>query len=157
MAAELDLKKIISKLRSTIGGEFGRESLQLLGERAAEIIRRRTRLGYGVRRQLGERFRLAALSPRYIEYRAENREILSEFTAPRKSNLTLTGEMLDDLQPIRYRRNSVTLGFKSSAARKKAEWVSRRRPFLAMSQPEFRQLLRYKQQELTRALKAKRL
>lgn len=157
MTAENDLKGIIKRIRSTIGGQFGHRSLKILGEKAAEIVRRRTRLGYGVRRNLAKRFRLSPLSPRYVEKRRHDRAMLSKFTRPGRSNLTLTGEMLDDLGPVKTRLKSVVLGFQSGSAREKAEHVSGRRPFLAMSKLEVKQLRRFKDKELSNALRKKGL
>lgn len=157
MAAENDLRKIIKKIKSTIGSQFGPEALKILGEKAAEIIRRRTRLGYGVRRNFGDRHRLSPLSPRYISERQEHSRELSRFTRPGKSNLTRTGEMLDDLQPIKVRLQSVIIGFRLDAAQEKADFVSGRRPFIQMSKLEVKQLRRFKENDLAKALKAKGL
>jgi hypothetical protein len=156
----IDIRNIINKIKKTIGGLFGEESLSLLGQEAATIIRRRTRLGYGVRKPGGERFRLRALSGRYVAFRSVNADKLSEFTKPGRSNLTMTGAMLDDLEPtkVNARRQSVILGFKSRSSEDKAGWVTfAGRPFNVMSRLEINQLVRFKEKRLAELLRKNQL
>ena len=159
--AENQIQKIIAKLRKTISGVFGGEALELLGAEAAKIIRRRTRLGFGVSKSDSARFRLRALqSDSYKLMRKENSDQLSEFTAPNKSNLTLYGDMLDDLgvTKINVRRESVLIGFAKKSSLDKATWnTDSGRPFNNLSTLEIKQLRRYKDKELDAALRKARL
>jgi hypothetical protein len=79
---------------------------------AAEMIRTRTRLGYGVPENLAERRKLKPLSERYVERRrqlAERGELSGDTTAKR-SNLTLTGQMLDSIRPLSAREGEARVG-----------------------------------------------
>jgi len=158
--AENQLQKIIAKLKKTIGGVFGEESLILLGQEAAKIIRRRTRLGFGVATSGSARFRLKPLSTRYMILRKENSDKLSEFTRPQRSNLTLHGDMLDDLEPTKVKalRGSVLIGFAKKSSLDKAEWnTATGRAFNNLSNLEIKQLRRFKQKDLGEALRKARL
>ena len=89
---------------------------------AADLMRKRTRLGYGVDRDGAERTRLKALSQSYIDYRAGKvyfykqkksgklskvtknvrKPVLHELTRANKSNLTFTGQLLDAIKGRSY-------------------------------------------------------
>jgi len=62
-------------------------------------IKKRTRLGYGVKAENEKQERLAGLSPNYVK-RRKNLDLNSE-TRPGKSNLTRTGQMLDGIEAQR--------------------------------------------------------
>lgn len=98
-------------------------------EEIPKIIRVRTRLGKGLDGKL------KPLSKAYIERRRKI-EDLSPSTKANKSNLTLTGEMLDSIKAIRngYR---VTVSFSNSDADKKAFYAREGgRPFFGLLQTE---------------------
>lgn len=158
--AENQLQKIIAKLRKTIGGIFDAESLSLLGQEAATIIRRRTRLGFGVAKVGATRFRLKPLSTRYMIMRKDQSAKLSEYTRPNRSNLTLRGDMLDDLEPTKVNalRGSVLIGFAKKSSLDKAEWnTATGRAFNNLSNLEIKQLRRFKEKDLGAALRKARL
>jgi len=73
-----------------------------LGDSVTETIRRRTRQGYGVD-SAGNRTKLKALTDEYVETRRRYSDDLSEFTTPKKSNLTATGQMLDAMRGVASR------------------------------------------------------
>lgn len=107
------VEKEAQKLLST-------ENTRKFAEFGADIIRKRTRLGYGVAQNGGSRFRLKPLADSYIQqrrgqvifYKDKNgkvrrvpvrgnirpRKKLSDKTTPGKSNLTFTAQMLDSIQ-----------------------------------------------------------
>jgi hypothetical protein len=88
--------------------------LRQLGEQAALLIRRRTRLGYGAPEGAWgtvERFKLPSLSKGYMDFRqTTGASWLSEFTSARKSNLTFTGQLLDSMSVLRVTGKTVTVG-----------------------------------------------
>lgn len=92
-----ELEKIVSRLEKTLDKAISPKEAKALGEQAIELVRVRTRLGYGVKSPNGNRSRLKALTPKYIKFRRRFKR-LSEFTRPSRSNLTLTGQMLDSLK-----------------------------------------------------------
>lgn len=71
--------------------------LDPIADIAANLIRVRTRLGYGVRSEGQERSKLKPLSSKYIDFRKKYKN-LSGFTTAKRSNLTLTGQLLDSLK-----------------------------------------------------------
>jgi len=87
---EKNFKEIVQVAKSP-------QFLQPIAVIAADLIRKRTRLGYGVRGEGAERERLKALSPKYVDFRKKNPR-LSEFTTAKRSNLTFTGQLLDSLK-----------------------------------------------------------
>lgn len=85
-------------------------------------IRTRTRLGKGLLGTLKE------LSPKYVRFRKTFDELSPDATANR-SNLTLTGRMLDTITAIR-KGTIFTFSFKDEPERRKAKWADETgRPF----------------------------
>lgn len=155
--ATLNLRSIIKRIQRAVKETHSRTELKVIGNEAAKIIRRRTRLGYGVSRNFAERHRLRPLSAAYVEYR-KSFGSLSSFTTSKRSNLTLTGDMLDELGPTTITNQSVTLGFENTFSKQKAKWVTEGgRPFLFMSRLETKQLVRFTDKKLSEAVKAERL
>jgi hypothetical protein len=87
-SVEKDLKESLNNKRTMEIGEF-----------IIEKVRVRTRLGYGVSGNLQPREKLAPLaeSTKRIRKGLKKAGELSELTTPNRSNLTMTGQMLDSL------------------------------------------------------------
>ncbi len=118
--------------------------LETLGERAVDLIRKRTRLGYGVTsdEKLGAtQQKLDGLTASTKEKRARLAEQgrLSSETTPAKSNLTETGELLNSIRfRIQGRRLEVFIdGTDNNII---AYEVSKQRPFFTLTQPEVSRL-----------------
>lgn len=126
-----------------IENELARE-VPSLGQAAAEEIKKRTRAGYGVSSNEGNKERLAALSDGYKRRRA--RAQLSPETSASRSNLTFSGSMLDSIQfvPIsRFEGRVTPTGTDENGISNvdKAFYVTEQgRPFLYLSKPEIRRL-----------------
>lgn len=86
--------------------------MKKLGEEAAEMIKTRTRLGYGVERSGTKRERLDPLAESTKESKKQKRKRgeLSPLTTPSRSNLTDTGELLDSQQVTSVAQVEVTIG-----------------------------------------------
>ena len=97
-----------------------------IGEEAVKLIKKRTRLGYGVKDHGDKKFKLDKLSDSYQKYRKSNKP--KGPSTPKKSNLTYTGDMLDDLVSVDY-GDRQSIEFKTSESEEKAEYVSKKRPF----------------------------
>lgn len=145
-----DLSKFVRKIEVSLGKAMGANPMKALGREAVRLIVKRTRLGYGVDRDLGAKSRLKPLSARYVDWRQKNKRQLSGFTTPRRSNLTKTGQMLDSMTILETSKGRVVIG--PSGARKGsrlsnqkvAEFVTKQgRPFNYLSELEFNQLVRY--------------
>lgn len=102
-------------------------NMRSLGREAAEMIRLRTRLGYGVASDAKPRRKLKPLSSSYkaqrkgevafftknkkvIPYEPDRAPRLSRETSPTKSNLTFTGQMLDSIDVITAKQGEVLVG-----------------------------------------------
>jgi hypothetical protein len=111
-------------------------------------LRIRTRLGYGVNEAGGQKSRLKPLTARYIEYRKVFKGLSSE-TRPGKSNLTLTGSMLDSLKVTSVGTNSLTIeptgtDRKGVSNTNKAAWQQKQgRNFLSLSRQEIKSAREY--------------
>lgn len=149
MAVRTNFKAVLDKLRKTIGEESVKpEHLKALGDEAVRLITVRTRLGYGVDTPGAERQKLKPLSDAYIEMRRKSRGKLSGMTAPARSNLTFTGQMLESLKVI-AKRFSVSIepsGQRDDGISNQdvAQSVTRfGRPFISLSRLEIKQLKRF--------------
>jgi hypothetical protein len=121
--------------------------LKAMGEEAVRLIVKRTRLGYAVDSHGQERSKLKPLSAGYVHQREADPK-LSAMTAPKKSNLTRTGQMLDSMAVIAVRQGSVVVGPTGSrddglTNAQVAAWVSVARPFNFLSRLEQEQLTRF--------------
>jgi len=109
-------------------------------------IKKRTRLGKGVPSQGAAAEPLKKLSNEYKLQRRELKKqgLLSGDTTPAKTNLTKTGSMLDNII-AEVRNSSIVVDIKGTdkfrmSNRKKAELVSKERPFMNLSKAELREV-----------------
>lgn len=144
-----DLKKIIDKLSKTVEKSLDRFSMQDVGDFAASLIVKRTRLGYGVEENFGEKKKLAALSINYVKTR--KRLGVDGSTTAKKSNLTRTGQMLKSVKAKYKGKGTIIVsptGTRSDGqsnidiAKYNAE-RSPSRVFNRVSKLEFQQILRF--------------
>ena len=153
MSASLDISNVFKKVRALTREAILPQSIQPIAVEAALLIRKRTRLGYGARAMGGERFGLKKLSPSYVKFRlSRGAPYLSEFTAPKRSNLTFTGQMLDSIGIVRIQAGKVFIGpqgnrtdpfSKGKTNAQIAKYVAQNgRPFMYLTRPEISQLVR---------------
>lgn len=128
------------------------EAMEKLGEAAAELIKKRTRLGYGVDESGGSKAKLKPLSEPYKKTRKKHKP--TGPSTPAKSNLTYTGQMLDDLGPTSSSEGHVEIGFKTEESAQKAEWVTEGgRPFNNLSKSEIKQIEQALSEEVAKRIK----
>lgn len=152
MAGQRQFANIIKKLEKSVEQAISKAALKDVGVFARDLIVKRTRLGYGVDKDLSSKKRLAKLSPNYIK-RRRMFDGLSSKTAPNRSNLTLTGQMLDSIISETKDRTIIIRptgtrddGKKNADIARYAEEGGRGRPkriFLRISQLEFKQIVRF--------------
>lgn len=118
-----------------------------VGEEAVKLIKKRTRLGFGVSEHGKPKKKLKKLSSGYVSARKRNKP--KGPTTPSKSNLTLSGDMLDDLEATEKSDGTIEIGFSNKKEEEKAGWVSEDRPFNNLSKSEIKQL----QQKLGESIK----
>lgn len=157
-----DLTKKLEEMSKQITLPKNARELQVIGQLAVDLIVKRTRLGYGVKKNGGKRFRLEPLTEGYVEQRKKGG--LSQYTGPKKSNLTRTGQMLESVKIIRLSRGVITVGPQGRRGDGKSNddiaiWNAKRkgRSFVFISDNEYNQLRRAYRKMFGDLLKKKRL
>lgn len=144
-----EIFKVVSKIQKAIKDAVKPSELRPLGQFVVETIVKRTRLGYGVRRNFGEKEKLKPLSKKYIEKRKNSRD-LDNFARPKFSNLTFTGQMLNSVKVLKISPGRLVIGpfgdrreGRISNA-KVAEYQEKQgRTFNRISRLEYQQALRF--------------
>lgn len=157
------LDAIFKRINDSIGEAAKASTLEPLASFAIETIALRTRLGYGVNKQFGEKENLKGLTSKYVLQRKRSR-FLSDLTAPKKSNLTFTGQLINSLAIISSKDGKVVIG--PTGRRKEgnvtnAEVASYQadqgRVFNKLSEAEYLQLLRFYRRTFGDLLRKKKL
>lgn len=130
--------KKLKLLRDTMTNKV---NLQGTGDFAADLIKKRTRLGFGVDKHGGRKSKLAPLTDAYKKQRKRHKP--KGPTTPSKSNLTNTGDMLDDIEAKVETGGDIKIGFSKKKNKDVAKWVSKKRPFNFLSSPELKQIKNY--------------
>lgn len=148
MSVKVQIDAVTKRIQKLFDEAKSKKILGPVANEAIKIIVRRTRLGYGVKREYGERERLKKLSPRYMVQRSRSRR-LSPTTGPRKSNLTFTGQMLESVKVIKPKDGRIVIGPKGYRTDGKTNekiagyQVDQGRVFMNLSRLEFQQILRF--------------
>lgn len=147
-------KEFEAQLKAKLKQLYSAAAMKALGNEIANIIRKRTRLGYGVATPEGDRFKLKELTDKYKELRASLGNLNSLTTAGR-SNLTRTGQLLDSLQVIEAKEGEVKVGpyggrTDSDATNEEVgRYVAEQgRPFNNLSKAEVKQIVQLLQKKL---------
>lgn len=111
--------KLKQALEKALADATSNQNLDRMAKDLAEQIKIRTRLGMGLSTAGGEPTKLKALSTGYKKQR-KNKILYSE-TSPSKSNLTLTGEMLNDIVGT-SNANGITIDMGSALSKDKLQW-----------------------------------
>lgn len=135
-----DAREIKKKLNSFQNEVFSDSFLNKVGKYCEDKIRVRTRLGKSCDSNDNES-KLAPLSSIYVSYRATFPGLYAE-TRVKKSNLTLTGHMLNSITWMR-KSNGIWLFFADDFAEQKARWAHEgsfkpnrpKRPFFYLGTP----------------------
>lgn len=134
--------EIEKKLNSLLKEMTSKSNLKKIGLFAASLIKKRTRLGYGVRLMNGSKEKLKKLSDSYKKQR-KNMD-LSGKTTENRSNLTQTGRMLDDLTAWINANGSATIGIEDAESYLKMGWAHETgREFNLLSEAEIKQIRQY--------------
>jgi hypothetical protein len=144
------LSKFTLGLSNAVKEAIDRVQMDRLGKFTVDLIVKRTRLGYGVDANNATKSPLARLSDKYVKRRKTFAD-LSATTRPKKSNLTLTGQMLASVQH-KYKSKGVVIieptgtrrdGQKNLDIAKYNAERSPSRIFNRISGLEFAQIMRY--------------
>ena len=177
MAKKLSPKQFQRLLKKDVGKQIdklGTSSFKKLGEFAANLIKKRTRLGFGTEGHDKEKSELNKLkSKQYIAFRkrlfkgkvqfrkSENKITFAKGkTTPAKSNLTLTGGMLDNHTSWQRKKWKVTIGFIEKRAKRLAGYHhdkqnKNRRPFNYLTKSEKRQIFQEIKTRLKKGFRSK--
>jgi hypothetical protein len=137
-----DFKKVQVKLDKLFDELIPEQEWKGLGEYARDLIKSRSRKGSGVDRQGGKSTRLKPLKDTYKKQRTrlKSRGALSSETTPGKSNLTRSGEMLDNIT-VKPVKNGAELQFANRKLSERAKAVSDKgRPFFTLSASELKKV-----------------
>ena len=119
--------------------------MRILGREATRLIKKRTRLGYGVEKSGAAKKPLKALDvdgdPSYVEQRRRGLVPMNKkYTKHNKSNLTLTGDMLNSLRE-KVSKQKITITPRGKNNIDKTRWAEASgRKYLHLSKQEIRQL-----------------
>ena len=143
------INSIFKRISDAISEAVKPKSIDPTARFTIDIVVKRTRLGYGVSKQFGQKEKLKKLSKKYIQKRETFRG-LDSLTRPRTSNLTLTGQMLKSMDVIRAPGGGVAIGptgnrtdSKSNNAQIAGYQEKQGRTFNRVSYLEFNQILRF--------------
>ena len=142
-------------IRQAIDQAINRATLNETGDFLSQQIRIRTRAGRGIAEPEGRPQRLEPLSTQYIGQRRRFRANgdLSSQTSPARSNLTLTGQMLDSIDyTVDTRRKLITMSFSNQDAIDKALYVTPNRPFFNASRGDVIEVTRRWNYKIAREL-----
>ena len=162
-----DLKK---KLEDKFGSITSKKNMLKLGKHLVTDMQTRIRLGYGVKEQLGKRESFKSMgktgkghTPRYIAYRKKNKALLDSTTRPTKQNLTFTGQLVRDLRVLKATKSNFLIGH--SKKNRTGETLTNRRlsgfvqiqgrPYMNVTNLEFKRLLRFYQNEIIKPILSK--
>ena len=145
MAKKTDPTKVFRDKMAKIRKKLLRtKTLDDIGEKAVDMLVQRTRLGYGIKEPGSQKQKkLDKLSPKYKAYRKLHKPTGN--STPAKSNLTYTGQMLDDVQyKVQGEKRdgrSVEIGIYEDESAKKAGWVTDGgRAFMGLTKAQVKEL-----------------
>lgn len=150
----MEIKEALSK---AIKKATSKQSLKKYGNQVVDDIKRRTRLGFGVKEHGGKRYSLSSkpLSAAYLKFRKKHKKLLHGETSPTKHNLTFTGQLLNAMK-AEVKSRTIEVNFHNRRPPKPsnaeiAGYVSKDRPFLNMSDRELQRLIKEIENVLTKA------
>lgn len=152
MTVKIDLKKFLKKLEKGLRRSVDRSEMRRLALRGLNLIKARTRAGFGVNLNqgfLGSRFKLPPLSEEYIEQRVRRSSELSRFAFIDRPTNTFTGKMLSDFRVTSTSKGGFSLGFRTKDSRQKAEFLAKMgRNYIGFTKREFNLMIRFFEKEI---------
>ena len=141
--AKITLTQLANKMKKSAKAIEKKQSRieHSAAEESAEVIRKRTRSGFGVAKQQGAKKRLKKLSPGYVKK-------LKREGKRTASRLTDTGEMLDSITA--FRGKVILDGTRNKELAEYAEEGGR--PFMHLSSSEYKRMLEFVRKKLLKVL-----
>jgi hypothetical protein len=147
----MKIKDLQIKLKNLLPETINKAMYEELGATAAVVIKERTRKGQGVATPQGNLEKLKALSPKYIKRRQKMRNLSSE-TTPSKSNLTKTGDMLDNIKS-KATSSQATVFIAGKKNNDAAKYGEKDRPFMNLSKSEYNKLVNFIKEKIKTGIK----
>lgn len=145
-------KEMQKKLESAMNELTKPKFLNEIGQQIVEDIYKRTKLGYGIEEPRGTQSKLKPLTGQYKKMRKSFPK-LSTDTSPSKSNLSLTGDMLNDLK-VKVTNTKALIYLGSEFSKNKAKWNSEKgRTFLNVSNTQVSKIIALLKNKLKELLK----
>lgn len=145
----IKLNQIFKRIENTMDVAIDANTMRDLAKFTIDLIVKRSRLGYGVSDNFGQKFKFPRLSPLYIRRRKLS-PYLDDTTSATKSNITFTGQLLSSVKITKIKKGSITIGPSGTRSDSKitneqlaAILADKGRSFMRLSQLEFNQLLRF--------------
>ena len=163
---KVDLKKLLGdKFDSAFKKTLSKSNMSTYMGELAETVKVRTRLGGLAEKDQGSKSKIKPLKPSTIKYRQylKKKGELSGLTTPKKSNLTMTGQLLDALTGKGLRVAIGIISVKSTRRKDRdlknsdvAKYVSDQgRPFLNLTSKEIKELAQNIKRDLVKLLRKK--
>ncbi len=127
-------------LKKSIDALTSNKILNDIGKLAVKLVRTRTKLGKGVTRNGAASKSFKKYSNSYVKQRKLLKKQGKLAGTPNRVSLTQTGEMLDKSLDHTIGNNKVTIEMSDGDNEKKAEFVSKDRPFMNLSKAEIKQI-----------------
>lgn len=154
----MTIQQLQIKFKTLIKDTIDKPLMNRIGIEVAQLVKTRTRKGFGVSANLAPQKRLKGISESYKKQRkrlaAQGR--LSGETTVNRSNLTKSGDMLDDITHTST-TNTATIFIKGSKNRGKAERGAKERPFMNLSKSEVNKITKIVTEEFNKDINKKGL
>lgn len=137
MAVSVDTRRLQRRIKKLVDRIESSKERKRLGGFIIKTIRDRTRKkGQGVARPGGRARRLKPVTAQYAKWRVRQRRH-PEAATGRKSNLTFSGRMLNDLIVKRSTKSQLLIGFRTQKSEDKADGqADQGRKFMFLSRGE---------------------
>lgn len=134
--------QIIKQIQKALNEGISKDNLEKTGKEVAESIKKRTRLGRSVEKTGNQATKLEPLSAKYKKQRSglKKKGKLSSQTTPAKSNLTKSGEMVDNIKS-KANQNGFEIYIEGRENREKARYVQEKRPFMNLAKFEIKLII----------------
>jgi len=134
------LLEVSKKIEKDLEESVEKDALELM----ADTIRTRTRKGFGVSENNAPKEKLKPLSENYKKQRKRDKKLSSE-TSPSKSNLTRHNNLLKSITSDKEK-----VFIKGEEQQRIAEYVSVDRPFMNLSRPEVKRIIKFLTEEINK-------
>lgn len=155
----LKISDLQIKLKTLISDTVDRSLMDKIGREVTDIVKTRTRKGFGVKTNLGPQTRLKGLSESYKKQRIRLKAAgkLSKHATPNKSNLTKSGDMIDSTKH-KTTKNTVVISPIGNKNKRKAKYQAKAgRIAYNLSKSENRRIIKLIDQEFNKDINKKGL